>query len=617
MSLFSTLNTGVSGLNTSSLSIATTSHNISNVNNPHYTRQRVMTSASIPLNTVPGDVGTGVKVDTIARIHDEFLYTRLKQSTNMLSYSSYSQQRLQEVARYFPDLDDVGIQKDIKNYYNAWNDFASNPSEGAQKINLIQNAKTLATNVQNTRNQIRTLQDSVNDELKTNVDELNRIGEQIAKINGEIGRVESLDQNRANDLRDQRDQLEKTMAGLIDFSVFKGVMVTENTIDVNLTDQGKDYHLNVAGFSFVDGSTFHPVVIDNAKNESAYYSVYHEQQDGRRIEMTGLLQGGKIGAMLDLRGRTIEEKGDGYPKDGTLQAYVDDLDAFAKTLIVQTNNIYAQSAQVRMESSPMAGLTPNTSLMNHDNSVQRGAFDVIVYDAQGNEVGRKTIEVNALTTMDDGSAQSIVGQFNRNVDDNGDNDATNDVDDYFFANYNYDPESKQGSLSFSPTDAQAGYTIAIEDKGSNLPGVVGMSRFFDGDSAANIKVDSALINDPSKLQGFSAPVDGNNTVGNAMVQMQYDKLSFFRSNGTVANETVEGFYRFVTVKVATDTESIGRNNDTNQALYNTIYSEYQSVSGVSIDEELIDLMKFQTAYSANAKVITAIDQMLDVLLGMK
>lgn len=102
-----------------------------------------------------------------------------------------------------------------------------------------------------------------------------------------------------------------------------------------------------------------------------------------------------------------------------------------------------------------------------------------------------------------------------------------------------------------------------------------------------------------------------------MVQMQYDKLTFYRANGTQASESIEGFYRFVTVRIATDTESIGRNNDTNQALFNTVHSEYQSISGVSVDEELIDLMKFQTAYSANAKVITAIDQMLDVLLGIK
>ena len=76
MSLFSTLGTGVSGLQTSELAISTTGHNISNANNDYYTRQRVVTEAKIPFHTMPGDVGTGVKVTTIARIHDEFVFGR-------------------------------------------------------------------------------------------------------------------------------------------------------------------------------------------------------------------------------------------------------------------------------------------------------------------------------------------------------------------------------------------------------------------------------------------------------------------------------------------------------------------------------------------------------------
>ncbi|MCK9546544.1 MAG: flagellar hook-associated protein FlgK, partial [Sulfurospirillaceae bacterium] len=283
MSLFSTLNTGVSGLKVADISIATAGHNISNANNDYYTRQRVVSSASVPLHTRPGDIGTGARIDTITRIHDEFIYARLKQSSNMLSNTSYSQKRLEEVAKYFPDLQGAGLQEDIKNYFEAWNNFASNPNDGPQKINLIQRADTLVSNLSNTREKVRTLQNSINDELKTNIDELNRIGEQIAKINGEISRIESGGFERANDLRDQRDKLELTLAELVEFSVFKGQMRSENVIDANLTDLGKDYHLNIAGYSFVDGATFHPVVIDNFKNNSSYYSIYHEQEDGRMI----------------------------------------------------------------------------------------------------------------------------------------------------------------------------------------------------------------------------------------------------------------------------------------------------------------------------------------------
>ncbi|MDY0238413.1 MAG: flagellar hook-associated protein FlgK, partial [Campylobacterales bacterium] len=77
MSLFSTLNTGVSGLKVADISIATAGHNISNANNDYYTRQRVVSSASVPLHTRPGDIGTGARIDTITRIHDEFIYARL------------------------------------------------------------------------------------------------------------------------------------------------------------------------------------------------------------------------------------------------------------------------------------------------------------------------------------------------------------------------------------------------------------------------------------------------------------------------------------------------------------------------------------------------------------
>ncbi|DAB34126.1 MAG TPA: flagellar hook-associated protein FlgK, partial [Sulfurospirillum sp. UBA12182] len=338
MSLFSTLGTGTSGLKASEMGISVAGHNISNANNEYYTRQRLVTQASTPLDTTPGSIGTGVSVTTIVRIHDEFVYSRLKDSSGNLSYDSFMKKSLEEVARYFPDLQDVGLGVDIQNYFASWNDLASNSNDGAQKIALVQNAQTLSTNLKSSRDNIRALQDSINEQLKTNVDEINRIGKEIAELNKAIGRVESLDTNRANDLRDQRDQLELTLSNLVDVSVFKGDLLTENTIDANLTDRGTGYHMNIAGNSLVDGMTFHPLVIENSSNESNYYSIYSESQDGSRVEVTEKLVGGKVGAMLDLRGRHIDpEENSGFPSDGVLQKYIDDLDTFANTFIEQTN----------------------------------------------------------------------------------------------------------------------------------------------------------------------------------------------------------------------------------------------------------------------------------------
>ncbi|MBP9492311.1 MAG: flagellar hook-associated protein FlgK [Sulfurospirillum sp.] len=614
MSLFSALNTGKSGLNASQTAVSTTSHNIANANNESYTRQRVMFEASTPFHTQPGDIGTGVSVTSIVRIHDEFVYTRLKSTANALSYDSYSQQSLKEIAQYFPDLQDVGVAADLTNYFNAWNDLASNASEGAQKISLVQTASTLTQDIQTSRETLRTLQNSINDQLKTSLEEVNSIGERIADLNRQIGNIESVKGNNANDLRDQRDELELTLAKLLDFSVFKGEIISDNTIDPNMTDQGMDYYLNIAGNSFVDGATFHPLVIDNAKNESNYYSVYAEIQDGTRYDMTEKINGGKIGAMLDLRGRVVDPtvKG-GFPQDGKIQGYIDDLDTFAQTLITETNNLYARSAQSQMETPLMEGVANDTTLKNAYSNIQAGTFDVIIYNNQGQEVARKSITVNSLTTMNDNTySKSILDQINTSSDDNKDNNALNDVDDYFTATF-----VANGTFALSAKDELSGYKIAIEDHGTNFPGAVGISQFFSGTDASNIDVKSDFKKDPSSMQGYSAPISGNNTVANAMVQMQYEKLNFYRKDGSTATESIEGFYRFVTTRIGTDGEKSISSFNSSSALYNTVYTEYQSISGVNVDEELVNLMKFQTGYNANAKVISTIDQMLDTLLGLK
>ncbi len=619
MSLFSTLNTGVSGLKASELAMSTTGHNIANANNEYYTRQRLVTAPSEPFHDIPGDVGTGVSVTTIVRIHDEFVYSRLKDSSNSLSYDTFTKKSLEEVSKFFPDLADAGIGVDYQNYYNSWNDFSLSPNDSSAKIALVENSSTLATNLSQSRENVRALQDSINGQLKTNVDEMNRIGEEIQNLNIAIGRVEVVDNSRANDLRDQRDQLEMTLSSLVEVSVFKGDMVTENTIDANLTDQGSAYHMNIAGHSFVDGMSFHPIVITNSENSSNYYSIYSQSQDGSRVEITEKLRGGKVGAMLDLRGRHVDPSDNsGFPSDGTLQGYIDSLDALAKTFVEQTNSIYAKSAQENMLSVENKGLKDDTPLSNYNPAFNKGDFDVIVYDMQGNEIARKTISTNSLTTMsDDTLSDSIVSQFNKSTDDNDDNNPINDVDDYFTAFYSYNTESGSGVLTFDAEDNLAGYRIAVDDKGTNFAGTIGLSSFFEGDSAANIDVALKYKEDPSKLNAFGAPIEGNNDVANDMVQMQYDEFDFFKTDYQSVSETIEGFYRFTTTKIATDGESIGRRHETSSALFTTINSEFQSISGVNMDEELTDLMKFQAAYGANAKVITTIDQMLNTLLGIK
>jgi len=613
MSLFSILNTGTSGLNAAQVAVATTSQNIANADNDYYTRQRVQFTASNALSSQGISIGSGVTINSIVRIHDEFVYGKLRDSNTNVSYDSYAKQTLEEVAGYFPDLSDSGIASDLNDYFSAWNDVASNASEGSQKIALVQSAATLTQDIQSTKGSLRTLQDSLNTQLKTSVDEINSIGKELADLNKQISTVESQPGNYANDLRDQRDNLELTLSGLVGISVSKGMISSDGTVDANMTDGGTDYYLNISGSSFVDGSTFHPLVIDNSSNQSSYYSVYSESQDGTRYNLTEQLSGGKVGAILDLRGRIIDaDVNGGYPQDGTLQGYIDNLDSFAQTLITETNNIYAQSAKASMQ-SPTLDLKGDTALQNAYNNIENGSFDVIVYNSDGTEMARKTITIGSATSMsDDTFTPSIVTQLNTSTDDNKDNNALNDVDDYFKATF-----MDNGTFSLSATSSSSGYTIAIEDHGTNFSGAIGVSQFLSGTDASNIDVATEYKKDPSSMEGFGAPVSGNNDVANSMLQLQYNTLSFYNQSSSSVKETLSGYYSYLTTGIATDASASSNSYDTNNALNTTILTQFQSVSGVNTDEELTNLIKYQSSYKANAKVITTINEMLDTLLGIK
>ncbi|MGH1599965.1 flagellar hook-associated protein FlgK [Campylobacter majalis] len=620
--IFMSLNTGVSGLNAAQVQISTTGNNITNADSTYYTRQRVVQSAAMSMYNVQGGVGTGTQVETTVRIHDEFAYSRLKTASANMENTSYKKRILQELAQNFPDLKDVGIGRDMTNYFNAWNNFASNPDESAQKLNLINAATTFTAGINRTANKLDDLQTEVDKMMRINVEEVNKIGQQIANLNKEIRRVESGADSgikvNANDLRDKRDELELALAKLVNIDTFKSQLASNTRIDSGITDEGRWYNLNVGGVSLVDGVSFHPLVMQNSETNGNFTGVYYEMQDGRLIDMSERIYSGKIGAQLDLRGRHYDTNLQKFT-DGTIQRYIDNMDILAKTVINNTNNIYAESAMEISNTQDFSYLDNHITLMNYSKEIQHGSFEAIVYDNQGREVARKTIHINGTTSMNDTEyGNSIVDDFNSNTDDNNDNNMLNDVNDYFTASYHYDKLTNKGTFAIIPNQAKGQYSIAFVDKGTNFPGVMGLNAFFTGTDARSMAVNNDFLYDHTRLRGYSTPVIGNNAVANKMVQLQYDELKFY-SNGIPQDrdDTIEGYYRFLTTDIASDTEANNNFNSTNESLYKTAQQEFQSISGVDTNEELSNLIRFQASYGAAAKIITTVNDMLDTLLSLK
>ncbi len=628
-SVMNALNIGYSGLNAAQVGINTTGHNISNAEVEGYTRQRVVTSAATPISTGSGQVGNGTEIQDIKRVYDSYVFDRYSSVSADKENSDYKKQQLETLSTYFPEIDGVGVKADLADYYTSWQTFADNPNNDAIKVDLAKKTETLTQHIKQTQNQVIGLQSEINNQLSDDIQQVNDYASQLADLNTQIDTAEAGGGYSANDLRDKRNVLEKSLSKLVGSTVNSGQLSANTQVGTNSNTKTESYTLSINGFNIVDGSTFHPLKLTNETSALGFYDLSYERQDGKLIPLNGEIKGGKVGAIFDLRGGVLDTTS-GVPVDGVLQNVVADLDAFAKGLIESTNNLYAASATTTMESNNTIVDLSTRPLVNSDLNIKEGAFDVVIYDIDGKEVSRRSINIDAGTTMSDPAGtntNSIESQIKANVDDNGDANGTNDVDD-LLTEFSYQSATGAGDYRLSlglSADAQSkGYTFAIADKltndtyasGSNFAGALGLGRYLDGSSAQDIQLTQSLQDNPTKINAGFSGTAGDNRVALSMVQNQFENYDY--TIGTQKfNTTSNGMFDITATYVGTNTNAAISKNQTVSAQFNATELEYFSTSKVNIDEEMTNLIKYQTSYGAAAKVISTIDQMMQTLLGIK
>ncbi|MDD2906550.1 MAG: flagellar hook-associated protein FlgK [Sulfurimonas sp.] len=621
-SIFNALNIGYSALSAAQVGINTTGHNIANAETEGYTRQRVVTAAATPITTSPGQVGNGVDITDIKRVFDNFVFDRYTTVSSSKEYSDYETKTLDQLATYFPEIDGVGVKADLQEFYNMWQTLSDNPDNDAIKVALAKQTETLSEHIRQSQDQISSLQMQTNEELVVNINEVNTLAKELSEINIAIDTAESAGIYSANDLRDRRNVIEKSLARLIGAETNSGQL--ESNIQINSASNTKtgSYTLSVNGFNIVDGNTYHPIHATKENNPYGFYEISYERQDGKLIPLEEEINGGKIGAILDMRGGTIDTTS-GMPTDGVIQNALSGLDAFASTLIESVNNLYAATATTKMESNYIS-LNPSNALVNSSLNVKTGSFNLVVYDIDGNKVATREIKIDSATSMT-GGTNSIEAQINATVDDNANSSANDDIDDFVNFNFALFRDSKSiVELGLKPGKESLGYTFAIEDNlqdasfssGSNFAGALGLNRFFDGDSGKSINLKNEYRENATLIKAGTNPASGDNSVALKMIQHQFENFDI--KVGTKSyNTSLYGMFDIVATEVGVAANAATTRNETVSTQFNAIEMEYFGVSKVSIDEEMTNLIKYQTSYGAAAKIITTIDQMMQTLLGIK
>lgn len=602
--ILSSLNTGYTGLQAHQLMVDVTGNNISNASDEFYTRQRVLVSPQSPIKQGNINLGRGVNTDTIQRLHDEFVFSRYTKAATEHNYYNTEFDLVREISSYFPDVEGVGLNHDIEQYFNSWKDIAKNPNDTAQKQVLAKNMDILTRNMTDTKNKLLTIQRKSSEELEAQIKDANRIGAQIADINKKMNEMEDqITLKQANELRDRRDELEFRLQEILGGNVFKNNISANNRAHPKVADFSDGYVFNVGhGLNMIEGSMFHPIVLNKDNNPQGLNRLYIHGYDFKDVDITDRMDQGKVGALLD-----IYNTGYDGTKVGKAQHYMNLLDSFARGLIEATNTIYAQSASDSIKSDQLE-LVQNEALKDTNYNINLGQFTLYAYNSNGEVLAQKNIIIDGPTTMRD-----VVNQINANTDDNKDNNSNNDFDDFF--NAHFDDNTRQ--FTITPKNASRGLFVGLKDQGTNFTGAFGVNRLFDGDNASSIKLSREYAKDPTKIRPWLVPVSGNFEVANMMQQLQYEKVEFYQNKLNKQHMKLNEFYQYTAGAIANNGQELKTMLDTKKSVLEAAKKEHLAISQVSIDEEMVNLIKFQSGYAANAKVITTIDKMIDALLTIK
>jgi len=561
------LNTAKGALMAQQFAMDVVSHNVANVNTPDYTRQVAVLQAMRPAPYEGMTIGRGVNVTSVQRNADAFIENRLQQRQSDLSATSEQELYMKVLEGIFNENSGRSLTGQMADFWNAWNDVANNPSGDAERSALFERGALLCQAFRDISADLDQVHRELNLSLNAGVGSINEITKKIAGLNEQIVAMSAT--GDANDLLDQRQHLVNELSKYLDISYY---VSSDNTMTVT-TRKGN-------------------VLVSKAENYSLDFdgsSVLWESSGGANVDITDTIGGGKMGGWLELR-------------DTILPEYNDKLDLLCSSLISEVNNIHAQGVGLeRMTDvtgtygATAPGAAFQSSGLDFQDRITNGSFNFWVYDTTGNVVdlggpgGSLQVAVDPTTTTLNGLQSTLNGVAN------------------ITANVTAD-----GKLEIQ---GAPGYSFAFSNDTSGVLSALGINTFFAGSSASNMSMNSALAADKNLIAAGRVGANGETAAGDNSNAMDMAGLQYRDASGL--NDTLDNYLASLEGSIGIKSQSIRRSKEYNNVILSQLKQTRDNISGVSLDEEMTDLIKYQHAYAAAAKLISAADEMYQTLLQAK
>lgn len=620
------LSTGISGLLTSRVALDVTGHNISNVNTDGFSRQRATFDARTPLQTGPFFVGQGVETSAIERIFSQFLVDGLRSATSGESRLS----AFDEIATRFDNLladRSIGLQPALSGFFASVQDLANNPSDTAARTALLGQANALTDRFNGIAREMERIDADLNRRIGDSVSQINEFGRSIAALNAEIqvSAASSPSNRPAADLLDKRDGLLKQLAGVVGVNA---VVQDDSSINVFV---GSGQALVLGSRSNQLAAVANP--FDPTRTEVAVAST--------GVVVSAQISGGELGGLLDVRRDLVDP---------------------ARAQLGRT----AAGLALAFNEQHRAGMDLNGAMGGDFFSVPGPTVSGLASNSAGLTLSASISDIGAITPFSyilgfDGTAYSLTRSDGAAVAMTGTGTA---VDPFLADGLSLviaGAPAAGDRFQIRPVQAAAtGLDVAITqtnrvaaaapmrtlaDAANTGTGTISAPRVVDATdpalltpltiafTAANtyqINGAGAFAYTPGatiSVDGLEFEISATPAAGDVFTVVPNtggvgDNANALRL-GELINKGVldggstsigSGFGQLV-AQVGASTAQARIGLDAQTALRNQAEQAQQNVSGVNLDEEAANLLRFQQSYQASARVIAIADTLFQTLLG--
>lgn len=617
-SSFAGIEIGKRSLMAHSTQISTAGHNISNADTEGYSRQRVNVRAFDPLYRpdleraqVAGQIGQGTDVESITRVRDELLDSRIVGQTNVESYWATREKYYAMIESVYNEPEEISVRGNMDKFWQGWQELSVYPDSDAARQAVVTRGQTLTDSI---RQQFRGLSEigkQIDGDIEATVRQVNDISSQIAAVNGEIVRSRAMGDN-PNDLMDRRDLLVEKLANLINV-----------TVDRKDPDE---FMVHTDGQVIVQGSLARqiksvPQIDNNGYGKLVWTDTGIDAQ----------FHGGTLGALIELRDKDIRSE---VQSLNTMALNFADLVNDVHRNAVGKNNVTGLDFFIQHD------FVENTN-GNYDRNGDGVEDSSYVFRMTGKNALRPQEQIGLEGTMTFNGASGNVNVSYYASDTVADvvnriNDSNAEVKAYLDRNSNLVLKATSSASMENPD-----FVIRhVEDSGMFLTGYSGILAqsgeggaydFNRADAVTSLdgaqfavspvmspadymEVNPAVTGDVRSVAAAFANTIGDADSGDARAAVE---IAAMRNTKVMigTGRTFDDYFAESVTNVGLKGEQAQNQLASQNKIMDDLRSLRDSISGVNIDEELADIIKFQHGYNAAAKFVTVQDELLDTLIN--